>query len=209
MVANGYDAAFAERTFKQLEGFGSLRLSREPRRLLRADRLCLVLDEVPPSGRVLRALLNAQPMGFYAPAQIVRDARDHGVEVRPVGRQPLALGLHARAGRRATGLRCGSALRCAKGLANADAARIVAARGERPLQRRSRISGAGPASPARALVRLAEADAFGIAGLEPPRGALGDQGLARRAAAAVRGRATRARASCGPKSTSRPLSSTR
>ena len=62
-----------------------LRLSGEPRRVLRADRLCLVLDEVPPSGRRSAArILNAQPMGFYAPAQLVRDARQHGVEVRPV-----------------------------------------------------------------------------------------------------------------------------
>ena len=34
------------------------------------------------------ALLNSQPMGFYAPAQIVRDAREHGVEVREIGREP-------------------------------------------------------------------------------------------------------------------------
>ena len=77
-----------------------LRLSRKPRRQLRADRLRLVLDEVPPSGRVLRALLNAQPMGFYAPAQIVRDAREHGVEVRPVCVNAVRMGLHAGAGRR-------------------------------------------------------------------------------------------------------------
>jgi error-prone DNA polymerase len=39
---------------------------------------------VSSSGRFLAAILNAQPMGFYAPAQLVRDAREHGVEVRPV-----------------------------------------------------------------------------------------------------------------------------
>ena len=39
---------------------------------------------MPLSRRLLRRLLNAQPMGFYAPAQIVRDAREHGVELREV-----------------------------------------------------------------------------------------------------------------------------
>ena len=38
---------------------------------------------MPLPGRVLRRLLNSQPMGFYQPAQLVRDARQHGVEVRP------------------------------------------------------------------------------------------------------------------------------
>jgi hypothetical protein len=52
--------------------------------LLRQAGLCLVLAEVPPPGGFACALLNSQPMGFYAPAQIVRDAREHGVEVRAV-----------------------------------------------------------------------------------------------------------------------------
>ena len=41
------------------------------------------------------ALINSQPMGFYAPAQLVRDARDHGVEVRPMGVCSQRLRLHA------------------------------------------------------------------------------------------------------------------
>ena len=41
------------------------------------------------------ALLNSQPMGFYAPAQLVRDAREHGVEVLPVGCERERVGLHA------------------------------------------------------------------------------------------------------------------
>ena len=67
-----------------VEGFGSYGFPESSRRQFRADRLCLGLAEMPPSRRVLCALLNAQPMGFYAPAQIVRDAQAHGVEVRPV-----------------------------------------------------------------------------------------------------------------------------
>ena len=45
------------------------------------------------------ALINSQPMGFYAPAQLVRDARAHGVEVRPPEAADERMGLHARAAR--------------------------------------------------------------------------------------------------------------
>ena len=65
-------------------GLRRIRLSGKPCRELRAAGLCLGLAEMPLSGRLRRALLNSQPMGFYAPAQIVRDVREHGVEVRPV-----------------------------------------------------------------------------------------------------------------------------
>ena len=58
--------------------------SRKATPRLRAAGLCLGLAQVPLSGRVRSGLLNAQPMGFYAPAQIVRDLREHGVEVRLV-----------------------------------------------------------------------------------------------------------------------------
>ena len=100
-------------------------------------------------------------MGFYAPAQIVRDAREHGVEVRPGLRQRLALGLHAGADRRGrTASPCGSACAWCKGLANA-ACRGHRRRAGRPSpSRRSTISGAAPACRSAALVRLAEADAF-------------------------------------------------
>ena len=57
------------------------------------------------------ALINSQPMGFYAPAQLVRDARAHGVEVRPVAVGGQRMGLHARAaGRRPPGAAFGSAI---------------------------------------------------------------------------------------------------
>ena len=74
---------------------------------------------------------DAQPMGFYAPAQLVRDAQADGVEVRPVdvNHSRWNSTLEAVGGDRHA-VRLG--LRCAKGLANADGARIVAARGERP-----------------------------------------------------------------------------
>jgi error-prone DNA polymerase len=104
------------------------------------------------------ALLNSQPMGFYAPAQIVRDAREHGVEVRPVcvnaSRWDCTLE-PAEAGRLAVRL----GLRLVKGLDNKEMARFVAERGEEPfasvddLWRRTKLA-------SDTLVRLAEADAF-------------------------------------------------
>ncbi len=84
MAANGYDPGFAERCFAQIEGFGSYGFPESHA----ASFALLVyasswLKRHHP-GIFACALLNSQPMGFYAPAQIVRDAREHGVEVRPV-----------------------------------------------------------------------------------------------------------------------------
>ena len=105
------------------------------------------------------ALLNAQPMGFYAPAQIVRDARDHGIDVRPVcvnaSRWDCTLEPTDREDRFAVRL----GMRMVKGLANTEAAAIIAARAKQAfvsvddLWRRAGVAAAS-------LVRLAEADAF-------------------------------------------------
>jgi error-prone DNA polymerase len=81
MVANGYEREFAERCFGQIEGFGEYGFPES-----HAASFALL---VYVSSWIKRyypevfcaALLNSQPMGFYAPAQLVRDARDHGVEV--------------------------------------------------------------------------------------------------------------------------------
>ncbi len=100
MIANGYDQAFAERTFRQLEGFGSYGFPESHAASFALIAYASSWMKCHHPDVFFCALLNAQPMGFYAPAQLVRDAREHGVEVRPVGRQPLALGLHARGGRR-------------------------------------------------------------------------------------------------------------
>ena len=84
MTARGYDPAFAARCFKQIEGFGSYGFPES--HALSFARLVYVSSWIKCHHPAVFAcaLLNAQPMGFYAPAQIVRDARDHGVEVRPV-----------------------------------------------------------------------------------------------------------------------------
>ncbi|MFT4184535.1 MAG: error-prone DNA polymerase [Rhizobium sp.] len=84
MVANGYPPDFAERCFSQIEGFGEYGFPESHA----ASFALLVyasswLKTYYPDV-FCAAILNAQPMGFYAPAQLVRDAREHGVEVRPV-----------------------------------------------------------------------------------------------------------------------------
>lgn len=84
MVARGYTAEFAGRCFKQIEGFGSYGFPES--HALSFARLVYVSAWIKCRHPAVfaAALLNSQPMGFYAPAQIVRDAREHGVEVRPV-----------------------------------------------------------------------------------------------------------------------------
>ncbi|GAA3258178.1 hypothetical protein GCM10020258_19080 [Sphingomonas yabuuchiae] len=85
MVARGYEPEFAERCFKQIEGFGSYGFPES--HALSFARLVYVSAWLKCHQPAIFtcALLNAQPMGFYAPAQLVRDARENGgVEVRPV-----------------------------------------------------------------------------------------------------------------------------
>jgi len=84
MVARNYPRDFAERCFSQIEGFGEYGFPESHA----ASFALLVYASSWLKCRYpdvfAAALLNAQPMGFYAPAQIVRDLRGHGVEVRPV-----------------------------------------------------------------------------------------------------------------------------
>jgi error-prone DNA polymerase len=84
MVEKGYARDYAERIFKQIEGFGEYGFPESHA----ASFALLVyvsawLKRHHPDA-FLAALLNSQPMGFYAPAQLTRDAREHGVAVRPV-----------------------------------------------------------------------------------------------------------------------------
>ncbi|HTZ68627.1 MAG TPA: error-prone DNA polymerase, partial [Roseiarcus sp.] len=84
MAAKGYDRAFAERCFHQIEGFGEYGFPESHA----ASFALLVYDSSWMKCRYpdifAAAMLNAQPLGFYAPAQLVRDAREHGVELREV-----------------------------------------------------------------------------------------------------------------------------
>jgi error-prone DNA polymerase len=84
MVAKGYAPDYAERIFKQIEGFGEYGF---PESHAASFALLVYVSawlKCHHPDAFLAALLNSQPMGFYAPAQLVRDARDHGVPVRPV-----------------------------------------------------------------------------------------------------------------------------
>ena len=158
MVANDYKAAFAERMFKQLEGFGSYSFPESHAASFALIAYASSWLKCHHPDVSCAALLNAQPMGFYAPAQIVRDVQEHGVEVRPVcvnasrwdctledtGADHLAVLL---------------GMRMVRSLANADAARIITARADHPLTsvddlwRRAEVL-------VSSLARLAEADAF-------------------------------------------------
>ncbi|MDH4439902.1 MAG: error-prone DNA polymerase, partial [Rhizobium sp.] len=84
MVERGYDRDFAARCFSQIEGFGEYGFpeSHAASFALLVYVSCWFKTFYPDVFCV--AILNSQPMGFYAPAQLVRDARDHGVDVRPV-----------------------------------------------------------------------------------------------------------------------------
>ncbi|MEI9927455.1 MAG: error-prone DNA polymerase [Sphingomonas sp.] len=84
MIANGYQPDFAERTFKQIEGFGSYGFPESHAASFAKIAYASAWMKCHYPDVFCAALLNAQPMGFYAPAQIVRDAREHGVETLAV-----------------------------------------------------------------------------------------------------------------------------
>src|SRR5580698_10481590 len=83
MVGRGYDPGFAERCFRQIEGFGSYGFPES--HAISFAKLVYVSAWIKHHRPdvFLAAMLNSQPMGFYQPAQLVRDAREHGVEVLP------------------------------------------------------------------------------------------------------------------------------
>ncbi|CAN7694472.1 error-prone DNA polymerase [Rhizobium sp. LjRoot30] len=159
MVRNGYAVDFAERTFSQLEGFGSYGFPESHAASFALIAYASSWMKCHHPDVFCAALLNSQPMGFYAPAQIVRDARDHGVDVLPVcvNRSRWDCTLEAVEGTDRYAVRLG--MRLVRGLATADVARITAARADQrfsdvdDMWRRSGV-------PAASLVELAEADAF-------------------------------------------------
>lgn len=176
MIERNYDPDFAERTFRQLEGFGSYGFPESHAASFALIAYASAWLKCWHPDVFCAALLNSQPMGFYAPAQIVRDARDHGVEVRPlcVNASRWDCTLEPTGDDTRFAVRLG--LRMVKGLANAHAAALVAARADQPFgsveDLWSRVG-----VPVAALTRIAEADGFHSS-----------LGLARRAALwAIRG----------------------
>lgn len=163
MEANGIALDFAERLVKQIEGFGSYGFPESHAASFAKIAYASSWMKCHHPDVFCAALLNAQPMGFYAPAQIVRDAREHGVDIRPVcindsrwdtrligkgERLPLRLGL-----------------RVVAGLSNEHGADIVKARMNQPfasIEDAWRRSGV----PLAALERIARADGFHALGLD-------------------------------------------
>ena len=160
MTARGYEQDFAERCFKQIEGFGSYGFPESHA----ASFALLVyvsayIKRYHPAAFAC-ALLNSQPMGFYAPAEIVRDARENRytpVEVRPVdvnfSEWDNILESDDKSG---WALRLG--FRQVDGFSEAWAKLLVEAQGNHyssvdSLARKTRL-------PKRALIILAEADCF-------------------------------------------------
>ena len=162
MVARGYARDFAERCFAQIRGFGSYGFPES--HAASFAKLVYVSSWIKCHHPAVFAcaLLNSQPMGFYAPAQILRNAREHGVEVRPVDVNHSAHDCTLE--RRADGalaLRLG--FRMIDGIGAEAGGRIVSARGSgyagiEALARRTGL-------PARVLQRLAAADALRSLGL--------------------------------------------
>jgi error-prone DNA polymerase len=184
MVARNYPRDFAERCFKQIEGFGEYGFPESHA----ASFALLVYASAWIKCRYpdvfACALLNAQPMGFYAPAQIVRDAREHGVAIRDVdvnlsewdcvleaadsdaAAKPVAI--HPRHASMRDVIRAACALRLGfrqiGGARQEDMEQLVARRGAgydsvRDLWLRSGL-------PPNVLEQLAEADAFRSLGLD-------------------------------------------
>jgi error-prone DNA polymerase len=169
MKANGYDADFAERCFRQIEGFGEYGFPESHA----ASFALLVYVSCWLKCHYLDvfdcALLNSQPMGFYAPASIVRDFRDHGGEARSVdiNHSHWDCTLEAReeqeAGKPGRALRLG--FRQLKGIAQKDVDAMMAARGGYPFSSLEEFAGRTSLG-VPALKLLAEADAFRSIGLD-------------------------------------------
>jgi error-prone DNA polymerase len=179
MVANGYPLSFAEDCFGQIEGFGSYGFPESHAASFASLAYVTAWLKCRYPDAFAAGLLNSLPMGFYAPAQIVRDAVEHGIEVRPIdvahsdwdhtlepGPDPnerlhprhAAMRGHMWGGR---AVRLG--LRQVKGLSEVDGRAIAACRalGLGTIEALWRASGAG----AKAIELLAEADGFGSMGL--------------------------------------------
>ena len=157
MIARGYTADFSQRSFKQIEGFGSYGFPESHA----ASFALLVyvsayIKKYHPAAFAC-ALLNSQPMGFYAPAEIVRDAREHDVEVRHVDVNFSKWDNFLEAdGKGGWALRLG--FRQVDGFSEAWATCLIESRGNGydavgDILRRAKL-------PKRALIILAEADCF-------------------------------------------------
>ncbi|SDE42078.1 error-prone DNA polymerase [Belnapia rosea] len=181
MVRRGYERDFAERVFQQIEGFGSYGFPESHAASFAHLVYASAWVKCHYPAVFACALLNSQPMGFYAPAQIVRDAREHGVVILAVDvnasdwdssleAQPASVG----------GLALRLGLRLVAGLQEEAAQAILAARQARngapfaSVEEAAWRAGVG----VQALGALAEADAFAGAGLSRRKAAWDARGVA-------------------------------
>jgi error-prone DNA polymerase len=166
MTARGYTRDFAERTFKQIEGFGSYGFPESHAASFALIAYASSWLKCHHPDVFACALLNAQPMGFYAPAQIVRDARQHGVPVHPVSINDSRWDCTLEPAGKYDAIRLG--LRMVKGLPETAAAHALGCRSTgaftsiADLHQRTRL-------PVATLERLAEADAFACLGIDRRR----------------------------------------
>ncbi|WKW49714.1 error-prone DNA polymerase [Rhodomicrobium lacus] len=160
MLARNYPRDFAERCFSQIQGFGTYGFPESHAASFALLVYCSAWMKCHYPDVFAAAILNSQPMGFYAPAQLVRDAREHGVEVRPadVNASEWDHTLEAADGGRHA-LRLG--FRLVAGMREDDAGNIVKARmaggpfsSTEDVMRRAKLGTA-------AMLTLARADAFG------------------------------------------------
>ncbi len=181
MVAKNYPREFAERCFQQIEGFGTYGFPESHASSFANLVYASAWIKCRYPDVFAAAILNSQPMGFYAPAQLVRDAREHGIEMREVDinesewdhrLEPFAEGgskglLHSRHAEMKDHIRSIYAVRLGfrqiKGLEENDMKLLVERRGRgydsvRDLWLRTGLSPS-------VLERLAEADAFSSLGL--------------------------------------------
>ena len=162
MVRNGYEKEFAERIFKQLEGFGSYGF---PESHAASFALLVYVSswiKCHHPDVFAAALLNSQPMGFYRPAQIVIDAQNHKVEVRPID---INHSFWDNTLENVPGKRCALRLgfRQVKGLKEAEIQLLIDAR-INPFTHIHQLLDAGISNTA--LEKLADADAFRSIGFD-------------------------------------------
>ncbi|HUO94556.1 MAG TPA: error-prone DNA polymerase, partial [Rhizomicrobium sp.] len=173
MAERGYDRAFAEHCFGQIEGFGEYGFPESHA----ASFALLVYASSWIKCRYpdvfCAAILNSQPMGFYQPAQLVRDARAHGVEIRPVDvnysswdctLEAPSLPSPASGGRLNGGHAVRLGFRQIHGLNKDELEKLVVARGNgfASIERLAATAGISRFT----IERLAEADAFRSLGLD-------------------------------------------
>ena len=165
MLANGYSEEYSERLFNQLRGFGEYGFPESHAASFALLVYASAWIKCHYPAVFCCALLNSQPMGFYAPAQLVADAKRHGVEVRPVDVNASDWDCTLEPAKSPGGVALRLGLRMISGLRQDHAERIVSERKKggafstvAELARRTRL-------PKATTTRLAEAGAFAALGL--------------------------------------------